>query len=432
MSSFTLSNTIYNAVKTNNPIIDGIIGCIVTSLVYQIMFMYPQIIKWIKKKLEKKRKMIYDMNIYQNVPLSNNQMTNNTCYIGIKMYLNTVTNITGTMRVEKCSGSKLLFSIDTTVIKTEFENSIIWIEFIEKEANIEKNILVSRYYRISTYSSNEVLKKLIRHCVALYNEHYKKVPWTSSKMLLEETTWHGYSISNTKTFDNLILDASLKSTLQNDIVNFMNNKEWYKKKGIAWTRGYLLYGTPGCGKTSIIKTISNEYKLPLYIMNLSTIYSDDVLSKAFSGLPPKCIVVLEDIDCMSDISHKRESCETRMDDKKIWKTITLSCLLNELDGLSNASGRIVIMTTNHVEKLDPALIRPGRIDMRIELKPCSVEMICNMYKLIFDSEIDYNYIPHLKNGVLTPAEVMNMFMSLPKNTAMERLIELLDSHITKQ
>jgi len=145
---------------------------------------------------------------------------------------------------------------------------------------------------------------------------------------------------------------------------------------------------------------------------------------------------LEDIDCMTDISHKRKEQDDKVNEKDEDKKekmfgVTLSGLLNELDGISNASGRLLVMTTNHVEKLDPALIRPGRIDFRIELKKCSTEMIRGMYTLIFDGEMEQEYIPCLKAGVLTPAEVMNIFMSLPKDTAMKRLIDLLDTRISE-
>ncbi|MDC3333002.1 AAA family ATPase [bacterium] len=437
MNSFVISNTLYNAVKTDNPILDGIIGCIISSLIYQIISYYPVFIEAVKKYFTKNKPEIHEMVISQYIAHERQQP--NRCYYAIYRFLNRHnSNITGTLRGEKSMDhNRIYFTLNNSeTAELTFENATIWIEFVETEKNLKEEVVITRIYRITTHTSNDVLKRMVAHAVKLYeDDHTIKVEWKPCKMTREKNAWFRYWISNTKTFNNLIMETSLKSTLQNDIDHFMKSKEWYARKGIPWTRGYLLYGTPGCGKTSVIKTISNAHELPIYIMNLSTIYTDKALEEAFAGLESKCMVVLEDIDCMTDISHRRKDAEgeptVKTDDKDCVQInrLTLGALLNELDGVSNASGRIVVMTTNHVEKLDPALIRPGRIDFRIELKKCSIEMIQSIHMLIFDTELDQKYLPRLKEGVLTPAEVMNTFMSLPKETAIERLIEMLDSKI---
>jgi len=155
----------------------------------------------------------------------------------------------------------------------------------------------------------------------------------------------------TTTFENLILPDSLKQQVQNDFQQFFNSREIYERYGIPWKRGALFIGPPGNGKTHTLKALINQLEKPcLYIRSFKSECNteqenmSEVFKRARMNSP--CIVVLEDLDSMVDGSNQ-------------------SFLLNELDGFHPNNGLVVLATTNHPEKLDPAILdRPSRFDRK--------------------------------------------------------------------
>ena len=177
--------------------------------------------------------------------------------------------------------------------------------------------------------------------------------------------------------------------------------------------------------------IANMAECDIYHLNLSLIESDTMLDDAFASLPGKCVVVFEDVDCMCDVTHRRTAAAVCKEDieEKMKKTFTLSALLNHIDGSGATHGRIVTMTSNHVDVLDPALIRPGRTDVHMRLGMCSRQQIRAFFGLFFP---DVSPLPpmlqELPDNVLSPAEVssaMLQFRNRPMR-AIERLTELVE------
>lgn len=129
---------------------------------------------------------------------------------------------------------------------------------------------------------------------------------------------------------------------------------------IPYKRDYLLFGPPGTGKSSFSLSLAGKHELDIYTLQLSNI-SDTMLMRLFAELPPRCIVLLEDVDTAG--VGRRDSVDADQE-KESKLAVTLSGLLNVLDGVSSQEGRILIMTTNYIEHLDEALIRPGRSDKK--------------------------------------------------------------------
>ena len=162
----------------------------------------------------------------------------------------------------------------------------------------------------------------------------------------------------------VILKENEMENIINDLIEFQSNEEWYHKLGIPYHRGYLLYGLPGTGKSSLIQVLAQNFKKNLYVINLCEKYmSDATLANLILRMPHSSFLLLEDIDV---VFKSREEIQNKTDYQGNDSEVTLSGLLNVLDGVVAKSGIITFMTTNYKEKLDTALIRPGRIDYELE------------------------------------------------------------------
>lgn len=188
--------------------------------------------------------------------------------------------------------------------------------------------------------------------------------------------------------DTVHLDKQIKRDLVADIRNYLDPKTQlrYQSRSMPYRRGYLFYGPPGTGKSSLSVAIAGEFGLDLYEVKIPTIASDADLEHMFQEIPPKCVVLLEDIDAVW-AEHSTTSKAEQNDGNTPSANCTLSGLLNVLDGVGSQEGRIVIMTTNHPERLYSALVRPGRVDMKVLLGNISQASSEEMFTRMFSPEL---------------------------------------------
>uniref|UniRef100_A0A131Z231 Mitochondrial chaperone BCS1 n=1 Tax=Rhipicephalus appendiculatus TaxID=34631 RepID=A0A131Z231_RHIAP len=184
--------------------------------------------------------------------------------------------------------------------------------------------------------------------------------------------------------DSVILDVGIAEHLLADIREFIANPQWYADRGIPYRRGYLLYGPPGCGKSSFITALAGALEYSICVLNLSERgLSDDRLQHLMSVAPQQSIILLEDIDAAF---VSREESSTVKAAYEGLSRVTFSGLLNMLDGVASAEARIVFMTTNHLDRLDPALIRPGRVDVREFVGPASDHQLAALFRRFYPQE----------------------------------------------
>lgn len=225
---------------------------------------------------------------------------------------------------------------------------------------------------------------------------------------------------------------------------------------IAWKRGYLLYGPPGTGKSTMISAMANLLDYDIYDLELTTVKDNSELRKLLIETTGKSIIVIEDIDCSLDLTGQRKKTKEKDDDdqsdkekdpvskkkkeaeeeRKSDSKVTLSGLLNFIDGLWSACGgeRIIVFTTNYVDKLDPALIRRGRMDKHIELSYCCFEAFKVLAKnyLELESHEMFGKIEELLGETkMTPADVAENLMPMSdeedEEDCLKRLIEGLET-----
>ena len=285
--------------------------------------------------------------------------------------------------------------------------------------------------------------------------------------------WCETEFESTRTFDNIFFDG--KEEIINNINFFVNNKKWFYEKGIPYTLGIGLHGPPGTGKTSFIKALANTLNKHIIIIPFKLIKTKAQLDNFFyestynidnvknSITFDKKIIVFEDIDCIGDIildrskskpnkkylKGKRENDSVKigdvlqsivedMNETSFTKTpkqtvssysrdepITLDDILNLWDGIRETPGRILLISSNHYNKLDPALIRPGRIDISHELSNSSHDIISQIYSHLYGKSINENILKKIKPYFYSPAEIVNLYINNKnnENAFLKRLVK---------
>jgi len=191
--------------------------------------------------------------------------------------------------------------------------------------------------------------------------------------------WEKALSKRPRTIDSVILEEDMANDLVRDAKRFQGSGQWYSDRGIPYRRGYCLYGPPGTGKTSFVQVLAGELGLDVCMLNLTDKeLTDSRLATALREPPSSSLIMIEDIDVVFVERKKVEG--------KDQGGVTFSGLLNALDGVASQEGRILVMTTNHLERLDPALVRPGRVDVKVELGNASRDQARRMFLRFFPTE----------------------------------------------
>ncbi|CAL1714014.1 unnamed protein product [Somion occarium] len=252
--------------------------------------------------------------------------------------------------------------------------------------------------------NNDILKRLVLEA----KREYEKDAEHRVHIFMADTLYGGHwrwnGARQKRPMSSIVLEPGVKDMILADCKDFLRSEDWYAERGIPFRRGYLLHGVPGSGKTSLIHSLAGELGLDIYVISLSSKgMSDNTLANLMGNVPSRCIVLLEDLDAAftrgvsrdekstgaptsgssSNTSSTSTTTAKSKEETDDGSTLSLSGLLNSLDGVAAAEGRLLFATTNHIERLDPALSRPGRMDVWVNFKNATKWQAEGIFKCFF-------------------------------------------------
>lgn len=280
----------------------------------------------------------------------------------------------------------------------------------------------------SYYCGSDTFDNLSTHVINAYAKSKVDEVWIQKIYKHSQGMWKDYVLDrNKRKISSIVMKEGRNQEISELLNHFTQTEEWHLERGIPYKKSFLFYGPPGTGKSSMIKAMSYELQRHIHYLSLSTIKNDQELSNLMSNINFKeTILVIEDIDAQGSFVHKRtkkqEVKETDFVDinsnskpndeinsnssglvmlsksivdankqdkdqdgkKESESQLTLSGILNQIDGVHNNHGMILVMTTNYPERLDKALIRDGRVDERVFFDYCDYKQIHLMFKNFYN------------------------------------------------
>jgi SpoVK/Ycf46/Vps4 family AAA+-type ATPase len=456
-NTFVIKNKIMQTFETGNILLDLILGTFICSIVTGLLSLInlSDLFIWINSfKLNRS----YSSSIFMEYK-SNNLSDS---FKGILYYIDSqnikkISNVIENRELKWCSkldiqNEELIYLPKSNILYEITDDIFIEIGNREKKVGGGNNETVQDLTNLtisSKYKSIEELKKFLKECKKEYRDYIKNI--ILSEQSLFNCTYDSNEMSldvrkikfkTNRNFDNLFFDQ--KDELINKVNKFINGEKWYNSKGIPYTLGILLYGHPGCGKTSFIKALlkyideKRRKRIHGIYVNLHDSFDFDELEKIISQerlgdfeIPlDRRLFIFEDIDCMGNVVKDRELKENELLDSnklienflksninntnpinikqnlKKPKKNSLSRLLNILDGIIETPGRIIIMTTNKIDILDKAITRPGRIDIKIKFTKCSKKMIMDIVNNFYNINLGIDLFDSITEFSFSPAELI--------------------------
>ena len=270
----------------------------------------------------------------------------------------------------------------------------------------------------------QVLRRFVDEIVSCHRSKSR----TSSHLYLYNEGWEQVDAYSPRLLESVLLKPGEKEHLIQDFERFRSSRSRYQRLGVPYHRGYLLYGPPGTGKTSLVSALAARFGMSIYVVNLTEM-NDRTLKTAMNSVSESVVILFEDIDCMKASSRAVESnsrsqaemasqlsAETRNPDRG---GVSLSGLLNVLDGVHAPENVVFVMTTNDIDALDQALLRPGRIDYKLYLGEAAESQKIELYRRFFPEATEFDAREFVQaHDVETMAEFQGLLLALEQEVGL--------------
>lgn len=277
----------------------------------------------------------------------------------------------------------------------------VWV-LVDRRVDKEENVWNRReWYSVRVLGSRAVATKLIEDAKTfamdlLARRHTAFISDGKGE-------WKRVGVGAPRALSTVVLPGNTSASIADRIRKFRGSRDWYAARGIPWRIGFGLFGPPRTGKTSVVRAIACELGLPLYVLDLaSKEFSDRDLIVTLAKVPVGAIVLIEDIDAQLDSKSSE---------------ITLSGLLNALDGPLASEGRVLFVTSNTFERLDAALVGEGRLDVHVHFSYATTEQVHAMFLRFFPGHDDSaaEFAAAVPRGVIPPAAIQEHLVARSDN-----------------
>ena len=329
------------------------------------------------------------------VPEFNENMQENYLYRRVSVYINSLVALEDSDFTNLLSGKKaneivLAMDPNQTVHDTFLGARVSW-------TNAHANSCRTFVLKIRKRDKRRILRPYLQHIHTVFDEFEQRKKEVSLYMNGTDGRWRSVPFSHPSTLETIAMDSDLKNRVKSDLESFLKSKQYYHRLGRVWKRSFLLYGPSGTGKSSFVAAMAKFLCYDVYDVDLSRVSDDSDLKQLLLQTRTKSVIVVEDLDRF--VVGKTT-------------TLTFSGVLNFMDGLLNSccgDERVMVFTMNTKDHIDPAMLRPGRVDVHIFFPLCDF----SAFKTLANSYLgvkDHKLFPQLEEifqsgATLSPAEI---------------------------
>lgn len=356
----------------------GLLLSVTGTLIYQMR-------SWPKTVFNKVRsKFIYSVKIYQNDELFDileSWLFDNyeQVYKDVEATLAKKDNLPSVLNQHLNQSFNIVYKQEENIFFIHYLGKQLFITKAKEKLDKVESIrdIYYRHYTIKGWQAKQTIHALLTHIVTEWDA--KRA--SNSVKIYSNTMYGDWSYVNdlaVKSLDKVILRSDIKYFIKEDLDLFVGDTKWYHDRGIPYKRTYCFHGVPGNGKTTLALAIACYLKRSIYSLNLNSFENDSNMLRAFSEISKHSVLLIEDMD---RVFNGRENVDSK---------ISFSGLLNCLDGALYKEGTITIITTNHIGKLDEALLRAGRTDAVVHIPNPDNECVKRYMELFYNQPVEMN------------------------------------------